>query len=1021
MSDQKVNLSEWALKNQPLIKYFLVLFMILGVFSYNGLNQKEDPEFTFLAMVIQVSWPGATEAQMEDQVVDKIEKKLLELSTLDYTETYVKPGYAQITVNLVDSTQSQGAMDSWYQVRKKIGDMQDTLPSGVLGPYFNDEFGDTYSSIIAFSGSDYNPEELRRVIEGVKREILQIDGVEKADLLGTQKEQISVDISSSRISSLGIDLGTLLGAIQKQNAIAPAGVYETSANRYYVRVSGNFTNVEDIKNIPLSMNNKVFKLGDIATVNREFAEPPSTLYRFNGKPAILLALTVKKSADVIKTNKDVDELLDKLKGKLPLGVHVSQVTDQGDVITESIHEFTKSLTEAIIIVLAVSFLSLGFRTGIVVAISIPLVLAITFLLMELFHIDLQRISLGALIISLGLLVDDAIISVEMMMLKLEEGYSKFKAATFAYTSTAFPMLTGTLITVAGFLPVGLAKSTTGTYVFTLFAVVAISLVVSWFVAVLFTPYLGYYLLPTIKKGEGHSDHNMLDKPFYKKFRSLLIWVVEYKKTVVLGTIGIFVGSLVLFNTAVQQQFFPPSDRPEIMVDLWLPEGASIYDTKENALKIEKIAESMSGVKDVTTFIGIGAPRFYLSLDQQNQNINYAQLLVMTKGEHDRQKVRDDLTTILTKQFPNIRSRVVYLENGPPVGYPVQFRISGGDPEMVRKIADKAKDIMRTNKNVTNVNDNWGEDIQSLRFVVDQSKAQALGISGSDLENQLNALISGQSITDYFDRDETLSVVARLDKRERDLVKEAPNLMVQTASNKFVPVGEVAKLEYTPEISKQYRRSRVPTITVRADLVGNVQANDVSNQLFPKLQELEKTLPLGYHITVGGSLESSKKAQASINAVMPLTMIVILTLLMFQLKNFTRMIMVVITGPLGIIGVALSLVIFNAPFGFVALLGVIALFGIIMRNTVILIDQIDTHIREGMAVLDAILNSTLLRFRPIALTALAAVLGMIPLARSQFWGPMAIAMMGGLTIATLLTLIFVPALYAMVFRVSTDAK
>ena len=952
--------------------------------------------------------------------MDKIEKKLLELSTLDYTQTFIKPGYAQITVNLRDSSSTQEAVDSWYQVRKKIGDIQGTLPKGVVGPFFNDEFGDTYSNIFSFTGDGYNPEELRRVVENVKRELLQIPGVEKADLLGTQTEQISVDMSTSRIAALGVDLSQVIAAIQNQNAIRSSGVFDTKGDRFILRVSGNFTNLEDIRNLPLSVDGKVFRLGDVAVINREFAQPPTVIIHQNGTPTILLAMTTKKSADVIETGKEIEEMITQLKPKLPLGIKVTQVTNQAEVVTESIHEFTKSLTEAVVIVLAISFLSLGIRTGIVVAISIPLVLAITFLIMYIYHIDLQRISLGALIISLGLLVDDAIISVEMMMLKLEEGFDKFKAATFAYTSTAFPMLTGTLITIAGFLPVGLAKSSTGSYVFTMFAVVAIALIASWVVAVIFTPYLGFHLLPTIaKEHQHHDEHAALEKPFYKKFKNLLLWVVRHKLLVVVATFGIFAGSIVLFGAFVQQQFFPPSNRNEILVDMWLPQGASIYNTQVNATSFEKIVQAQKGVKSVTTFIGIGAPRFYLSLDQQNQNINYAQLLIMTENTQARTRIRDTLDDILSKQYPNIRARVIFLENGPPVGYPVQFRVSGSDPSLVRKYANQVEDIMRQNKSVLNVNDDWGEDLKSLRFVVDQSKAQTLGISSADLENQLNSIISGQSVTDYYDRDETLSLVARLDKAERDRVQEVSNLMVQTANNKFIPVGELAKLEFYPETSLRYRRSRVPTITVRSDLSGDAQGNNVSLQIFPKLKELEKTMPLGYHITIGGSLESSKKAQDSINAVMPLTIIAVLTLLMLQLKSFSQMGMVVLTAPLGMIGVALALIVFNAPFGFVALLGVIALFGIIMRNSVILIVQIEDHIKAGEPPLDSIVNATLLRFRPIALTALAAVLGMIPLARDQFWGPMAKAMMGGLTVATALTLVFLPALYALVFKVKLD--
>lgn len=1017
---KKINLSEWALNNQTLVKYFLLLFMVIGSLTYFKLNQKEDPEFTFQAMTITVSWPGATEVQMEDQVVDKLEKKLLELSTLDYTQTYIKPGYAQITVNLQDSTRGSEVSDAWYQVRKKIGDIQTQLPSGVVGPFFNDEFGDTYSSLLAFTGDDYNPEQLRRVIEDVKRELLQIPGVEKADLLGTQTEQISLDMSSSRIAALKIDMGQLLNAIKNQNAISPAGVFNTKGDRIYMRVSGNFTNVDDVRNLPLSVGGKVFKLGDIANVKREFAQPPTTKIHYDGKNTILLALTVKKSSDIIKTGKEVTALIDTLKPKLPLGIKIDEVTNQQEVVSESIHEFTKSLTEAVVIVLAISFVSLGLRTGIVVAISIPLVLAITFLVMDIYHIDLQRISLGALIISLGLLVDDAIIAVEMMMLKLEEGFDRFKAATFAYTSTAIPMLTGTLITVAGFLPVGLAKSSTGSYVFTLFAVVGIALIVSWFVAVIFTPYLGYHILK-VKPGHHGGEEEALKKPFYQKFRRLLIWIVDHKILVVAATFGIFVGSIVMFKTFVQQEFFPPSNRNEVMVDLWLPEGSSFYDTESNAISFEKIVKKQHGVKSVTTFIGTGAPRFYLSLDQQNDNINYAQLLVITENIKERTIVRNNLTKILAQQYPNIRGRVIYLENGPAVGYPVQFRVSGNDPKLVRKYANQVEEIMRQNKSVVNVNDNWGEDLKSYRFVVDQSKAQELGISSSDLETQLNALISGVSITDYYDRDETLSLVARLDKREREQVSEAPNFMVQTANSVFVPVSELAKLVFAPETSIRYRRSRVPTVTVRSDVTADASGNDVSNQLYPKLKQLEKTMPLGYSITFGGSLESSGKAQASINAVIPLTIVAVLTLLMLQLKSFTQTAMVIVTAPLGIIGVTLALIVFNAPFGFVALLGVIALFGIIMRNTVILIVQIDINVQKGLSPMESIIQSTLLRFRPIALTALAAVLAMIPLAQDQFWGPMAKAMMGGLTVATALTLIFLPALYALVFRVKIDNK
>jgi len=1019
MAFKDINLSEWALKNQPLVKYFLILLFIAGVYSYTHLNQREDPDFTIKSMVVTVQWPGATEQQMEDQVVDKIEKKLLELPTLDFTSSQIKPGSAIITINLGDTVRGQAVSDSWYQVRKKIGDIQSSLPPGVQGPFYNDEFGDTYSNIYAFEGGGYSYEELRRVVEDVKRETLSVDGVNKVDIMGNQPEQITVNLSSSKLSALGVSLQQVLSAMQLQNAVSSAGSFDTSGDNIPVRVTGNFENIEEVNSLPIAVNGKIFRLGDIANIKREFIDPPVTEIHFDGKSVILLGIVLNKQADVIATGKLIEKRFDEVKKKLPVGITESIVSNQPDVVKESVHEFVKGLVEAVIIVLVVSFVSLGFRTGVIVAISIPLVLSVTFLIMLMMGINLERISLGALIIALGLLVDDAIIAVEMMVQKLEEGMGKFEAATFAYTSTAFPMLSGTLITVAGFLPVGMNNSTTGEYVYSLFAVVGISLIVSWVVAVIFTPYLGFHLLPIEKYQKlaaAHSGHDMFDKPFYNKLKVFLEKIIFYKRSVVLGTVGVFVLSLVLFKLFVAQQFFPASDRPELMVDMWLPQASSIYNTEAQASSFEKLVLKESGVEAVTTFIGVGAPRFILTLDAQQQNVNFAQLLIKTKGSKDREQVLVRLKQILATKYPDVRGRVTRLELGPPVGYPVQFRISGTDTAEIMSISNQVESIMRANPYTLNVNHDWGEDLKVMRVVVNQSKAQEIGLSSSDLENQLNMMLSGATMTYYLDRDETIPVVAQLDKVERTQVNNLSNLMIQSANGSFVPVGQIAKIEFAPEASLKYRRSRVPTITVRSDLVDGVQGNDISLQIYKKLQVLEKSLPLGYHIKLGGSIESSKKAQDAINSVYPVMFLIVLTLLMLQLNSFKRAMLVVATAPLGMIGVTLSLIMLDAPFGFVALLGVIALLGIIMRNSVILIDQIESDIKKGDTPFEAVKMSVLRRFRPIMLTAAAAILAMIPLISSAFWGPMAVAMMGGLLVATILTLVFLPALYAWVFKI-----
>ncbi|POZ62674.1 efflux RND transporter permease subunit [Chromobacterium alticapitis] len=1016
---KQLNLSEWALRHQPLVRYLMIMLMLAGAWAYTQLGQKEDPEFTFKAMLVQANWPGASTVEMEQQVTDKLEEKLQEMGEIDYVQSYTKPGQSLLVVSLREDVPPKNVPQLWYQVRKKLGDIAYTLPAGAQGPFFNDEFGDTFGNIYAFSGDGFSYEELRRYVEASKEELLRVPDVAKVQVLGKQEQQIHVDLSSAKLASLGLDSRAIWQALQQQNEMTPAGTYETATDRIWVRPTGKYDSVAAVAATPVSAGGRTFKLGDIATVSRGYIDPPTTSVRYNGKPVLALAISMKSGGDVLKLGGNLDLAIAQIKAKLPLGVEIHAVSDQPKVVHDAVGEFMHSLVEAVVIVLAVSFFSLGMRTGVVVALSIPLVLAMTFLAMYFFNIDLQRISLGSLIIALGLLVDDAIIAVEMMALKLEQGWNKFQAATYAYTSTAFPMLTGTLITAATFLPVGLAKSMAGEYVFSLFAVVGIALVLSWIVAVVFTPYLGYMLLPAHPPHDG--QHDVYQKPFYQRFRRLLEWCLNYRKTVIAATLGVFVLSLVLFKLFVAQQFFPSSNRPELMVDMWLPRGASYHATLEQVEKMEKLARADSNVLSVTSYVGSGSPRFYLPLDQQQQHINYAQLMVMTRDEHVREDVKKRLEKIFDNDFPLVRGRVTRLENGPPVGYPVQFRVMGPDHDQVRKIADQVEALVRKQPSTLHVNQNWGEQVKALRIDIDQDKASALGLNSQQLSQQLQMLISGSAVSAYREGDQSIAIVARLNPGEHKDVAGLGNLMIQTGSGRYVPVSQIGHIRYEPEEGIIWRRNRLPTITVSADVVDGVQGADVSTLLQPQIQSLDRSLPLGYHIETGGVLESSGKSQKAIAAVAPLMIVVVLTLLMLQLHSFQRTLMVVLTAPLGMIGVTATLILFRAPFGFVAMLGVIALSGMIMRNSVILVDQIEHDIREGIDRFEAIIGSTVRRFRPIMLTALAAILAMIPLTRSTFWGPMAVAIMGGLLVATVLTLLFLPALYAQWFRVSRDEQ
>ena len=849
-----LNLSEWAIRHRALVRFLMVIFLVSGVWAYSHLGQKEDPDFTFKAMLVRVVWPGADAQTTQLQVTDRLEKKLLEHPDLDYIRSYTKPGEAVLLVSLRESTPAKDVANAWYQVRKKVGDIRGQLPADIKGPFFNDEFGDTFGNVYAFTADGFSYEELRRYVEYAKREALRLPVVAKVDLIGEQDEKIYLTLDSARLAGLSLDVQQVWKALREHNTVEPAGTFETPTDRLLVRPTGELSSVEAVKNVLIYANGRSFRVGDVAQVTRGFVSPPTFKMRFDGKEALGLAISMKKGGDVIRLGEALSGLMAQVKTELPVGITVSPVSDQPRVVKNSINEFMHSLIEAVVIVLAVSFISLGMRTGVVVALSIPLVLAMTFLAMYFANIDLQRISLGSLIIALGLLVDDAIIAVEMMALKLEQGWTRLHAATFAYTHTAFPMLTGTLITAATFLPVGFAKSNAGEYTFSLFSVVGLALVISWFVAVLFTPLMGYALLREhpAAGSEGHAD--VYQKPFYLRFRRMVEWSLDHRKTVIAATLLAFLLSIVSFKLFVQQQFFPASSRVELLVDFWLPQSASYEATEREVKRMEAALAGDKGVVSVTSYVGGGSPRFYLPLDQQQQHLNYAQMMVMTQDEHVRETVKQKIATLLDNDFPMARGRVIRLENGPPVGYPVQFRVSGADPAVLRTIAGQVETLMREHPGTRAVNHDWGEQVKALRVQIDQDKARALGLSSQTLSRQLQTLISGAVVTEFRDNDRTLEVVARLNGAERTAVSQLENLMVQTSSGRFVPVAQVATVTYAPEESIVWRRNRLPTITVRADAAEGVQASDIALALWPKLQALEKTLPVGYHIALGGSLE-----------------------------------------------------------------------------------------------------------------------------------------------------------------------
>ena len=1070
---ESFNLSKWALLHPALTRYLMVVLMVLGIATYFQLGQDEDPPFAFRVMVVRTLWPGATAQQVAEQVTDKLERTLQEAPFADKIRSFSKPGESLIIFQLKDTSKPSEVPNIWYQVRKKIGDIQLTLPQGVVGPFFNDEFGDVYGVIYALEADGFANAEVRAIADNVRQQLLRVADVNKVELFGVQDEKVYIEISQKRLAQLGLDLNQVLGQLNQQNAIEGAGTMRTPQDVLQIRVGGPFDSVAKMSEMPIRAANGVqLRLGDIAQVKRGYADPPNVKVRHQGKEVVALGVSMAKGGDIIALGKSLKVATANVEGWLPAGVKLVQVQDQPSAVAQSVNEFVGVLIEAIVIVLAVSFISLGLhqrpgkqpfyrryyidmRPGLVVGITIPLVLAVTFIGMYYWGIGLHKISLGSLIIALGLLVDDAIIAVEMMVRKMEEGYDKVRAATFAYEITAMPMLTGTLITAAGFLPIGLARSVTGEYTFAIFAVTVLALVLSWLVSVYFVPYLGtVFLKPpahaktlapleggkapmpkrqdafekTQKFQAGVTDlsldqhaasHESFDGAFYRTFRKTVNWCVKFRWITIALTVALFAAGIVGMGR-VQQQFFPDSSRPEIMLDVWFAEGTSLTANESVTKKIEAKLLAEAGVKSVSTWVGSGVPRFYLPLDVVFQQSNVSQFIILPKDLKVRETLRVKLPTLLAEEFPEVRGRVKLLPNGPPVAYPVQFRVIGPDPATLRQRADEVKLAMSTNANARGVNDNWNEFVKVIRLDVDQSKARALGVSSQSIAQASRTILSGTTVGQFREGDRLIEIVLRQPVEERRVITDIANAYLPTASGKTIPLLQIASPSFGWEPGVMWRENREYAITVQSDIAEGLQGATVTAEMNPSLRQLEDKWRqegyAGYRIEVAGAVEESSRGSASIAAGVPIMLFITFTLLMLQLNSFSRAMLVFLTGPLGIAGVAGALLILDRPFGFVALWGVIALMGMIQRNSVILIDQIEKDREAGVPTWDAIVESAVRRLRPIVLTAAAAVLAMIPLSRSVFWGPMAVAIMGGLIVATVLTLLSLPAMYAAWFRV-----
>jgi len=1053
------NLSRWAIEHAPLTRFLMIVLMVLGVSAYFQLGQDEDPPFTFRAMVVRAYWPGASAQQVAEQLTDKLERTLQEVPYADTIRSYSKPGEAQIIFQIKDYARGPEVANVWYQVRKKIGDMRGTLPQGVSGPFFNDDFGDVYGVIYALEAPGFSYAEVKTFADDVRQSLLRVPDVAKVELFGAQDEKLFVEISQKRLAQLGLDMNAVLAQLTQQNAVESAGAVQTPLDIVQVRVAGQFNSVDELRAMPIrasgygagnTASSNQLRLGDIAEVTRGYADPPVTKVHFQGREVVALGVSMTKGGDIIALGKALKTATQRIESILPAGVKLAQIQDQPQSVATSVNEFVHTLIEAVAIVLAVSFVSLGLhkrpgkhplhrrwtldmRPGLVVGITIPLVLAVTFLAMNYWGIGLHKISLGSLIIALGLLVDDAIIAVEMMVTKMDEGYDKVRAATFAYEITAMPMLTGTLITAAGFLPIGLARSVTGEYTFAIFAVTVIALCLSWIVSVYFVPYLGVRFLKTpphvvatmdTSAPQGAIGHAMYDTPFYVWFRSAVNACVRHRWSTIGVTLALF-GLGIVGMGQVQQQFFPDSSRQEMTIDLWSPEGTSFAATQAVAKRVEARLLAEPGVESVAQWIGTGVPRFYLPLDQIFPQTNVSQIILVPKDLSTREALRKKLPAVLAQEFPEVRGRVKLLANGPPVPYPVQFRVIGSDPVVLRELADTVKTVMRKNEHMRGVNDNWNESIKVMKLEVDQAKARALGISSQAIAQASKTILVGSTIGQYRESDKLIDVVLRQPLDERNAITDIANAYIPTASGKSVPLTHIAKPVFTWEPGVMWREGRDYAITVQGDIAEGLQGATVTAQLLPELKALESKWEsqghAGNRIEVAGAVAESSKGSSSIIVGIPVMLFITFTLLMLQLHSFSRAMLVFLTGPLGIAGVAGALLLFNRPFGFVALLGVIALMGMIQRNSVILIDQIEKDRARGVPAWTAIVESAVRRLRPIVLTAAAAVLAMIPLSRSVFWGPMAVAIMGGLIVATVLTLLALPAMYAAWFRITPETK
>ena len=1040
VKSERFNLSKWALDHAALTRYLMVVLMVLGLLAYFQLGQDEDPPFTFRIMVVRAIWPGATAQQMAEQVTDKIERTLQEVPNADKIRSFSKPGETTILFQLKDSTKAGDVGQLWYTVRKKIGDMRQSLPSGIQGPFFNDEFGDVFGVIYALEADGFSQAEVRTFADSVRQQLLRVPDVNKVELFGAQDEKIYIEIAQRRLAQLGLDMNQVLVQLGQQNAIESAGTLQTPLDVFQVRVAGPFTDLEQLAAMPIrGSSGKQLRLGDIAEIRRAYVDPPQVKVRHQGRQVIALGVSMAKGGDIIALGEALQTATRRIGNTLPVGLRLVNLQDQPAAVTKSVNEFVAVLIEAILIVLAVSFISLGLhkqggsgpwfrryyldmRPGLVVGITIPLVLALTFLGMYFWDIGLHKISLGSLIIGLGLMVDDAIIAVEMMVRKLEEGYDKVRAATFAYEVTAMPMLTGTLITAVGFLPIGIAKSATGEYTFAIFGVTVLALVVSWLVSVYFVPYLGTLLLKAKPLGTSDQPQESYNTPFYNGFRRTVNWCVAHRWI----TIGLMVLTFALGIVGmgrVQQQFFPDSSRPEVLLDAWLPEGSSIAVNEQVAIRIEARLMQLPGVLSVSTWVGSGVPRFYLPLDNIFAQSNVSQFIILPSDLKYREPLRLSLASIMAQEFPEVRARIKILPNGPPVAYPVQFRVVGGEPAVLRQRADEVKALLRDNPNMRGVNDNWNEFVKVLRLEVDQAKARALGVSSQSIAQAAKVLLVGSTVGQYREGDRLIDIVLRQPSDERNAISDIGHAYLSTAGGQSIPLTQIAKPTFAWEPGVMWRDNRDYAITVQGDIIEGLQGATVTQQLLPGLRLLEASWQAqglsAYRIEVAGAVEESAKGSASIAAGVPIMLFVTFTLLMLQLHSFSRAMLVFLTGPLGIFGVAAALLLSGRPFGFVALLGVIALMGMIQRNSVILIDQIEQDRASGIPAWDAIVESAVRRLRPIVLTAAAAVLAMIPLSRSVFWGPMAVAIMGGLIVATVLTLLALPAMYAAWFRVQRE--